>query len=242
MIADLKDSVVLVTGGGRGIGRAIALAFAGRGAKVAVAARTKAEIEETAQQVRNLGAPAVAVQADLTIEGQVRHLISQTERDLGPIDILVNNAGAAMFKPLLETTVADWEKLMAINARAVFLCCQAVLPGMRERRRGRIIIVASTAGKKGYAGQSAYCAAKHAVMGLAKVLALETHGQGIRVNVICPGGVDTQLVRQGRNDVDVSKYMHPDEIADAVVFLATQSGLAVIDELAIRRDGATPWA
>ena len=242
MTADLKDNVVLVTGGGRGIGRSIALAFAKLGAKVAVTARTKQEIDETARLVRDLGAASLAIPADITIESQARHVIVQTEQALGPIAILINNAGAAIFKPFLETTVSDWERLMAINARAVFLCCQAALPGMRRRGRGRIIIIASTAGKKGYAGQSAYCAAKHAVMGLAKVLALETHGQGIRVNVICPGGVDTRLVRDGRNDVDVSKYMRPDEIAAATVFLATQTGIAAIDELTLRRDEATPWA
>jgi NAD(P)-dependent dehydrogenase (short-subunit alcohol dehydrogenase family) len=131
---------------------------------------------------------------------------------------------------------------MAINARAVFFACKAVLPSMRRRKQGRIIIIASSAGKKGYVGQSAYCASKHAVIGLAKVLALETHGQGIRVHVICPGGVDTRLVRNGRTDVDVSEYMQPEEIAEAAVFLATQRGLAVVDELYIRREGATPWS
>ena len=242
MIADLKDNVVLVTGGGRGIGRSIALAFARLGARVAVTARTKREIDETAQLVRDFGATSLAIRADLTVEDQVRQMVAQTEQTLGPIDILINNAGAAIFKPFLETTVADWERLMAINARAVFLCCQSALPGMLRRRRGRIIIIASTAAKKGYAGQSAYCAAKHAAMGFAKVLALETHGKGIRVHVICPGGVDTRLVREGRDDVDASKYMHPDEIAEATVILATHSGMATIDELLIRRDEATPWA
>lgn len=242
MAIDLRDNVVLVTGGGRGIGRAIAEAFARLGCRVAVTARTKVEIEETAESCRRLGAKALAIQADLTVVEEVRRMVSQTETSLGPIDILVNNAGAAVFKPFLETTLEDWERLMAINARAAFLICQAVLPSMRRRGWGRIIIIASTAGKKGYVGQSAYCASKHAVIGLAKVLALETHGHGIRVHVICPGGVDTRLVREGRSDVDVSKYMRPEEIAEAAVFLATQGGLAAVDELVIRREGATPWA
>ncbi len=242
MAVDLKDKVVLVTGGGRGIGREIGLAFAAEGAKVAVTARTGREIEETAELVRKRGGTALALRADLTDEGDVRELVARTERELGPIDILVNNAGAAIFKPFLETTLEDWDRLMAINARAVFACCRAVLPGMIRRKAGRIIIIASTAGKKGYEGQTAYCASKHAAMGFAKVLALETHGKGIRVHVICPGGVDTRLVREGRNDVDASQYMHPAEIAEAAVFLAKQGGLATIDELLIRREGATPWA
>jgi 3-oxoacyl-[acyl-carrier protein] reductase len=242
MVEKLKDKVVLVTGGGRGIGRAIALVFARCGAKVAVAARTKVEIEETVQLVKSAGGTGVAIQADVTNEGQIQRMVLRAEKALGPIDIFIANAGIFVHKPLLETTVEDWERVMATNARSVFLCCQAVLPGMRRRGRGRIIIIASSASKKGYTGQSAYCAAKHAVLGLAKVLALETHGQGIRVNAICPGGVNTRLIREGRQDVDPNTYMRPEEVAEAAVFLATQTGMAVVDELVIRREGAAPWS
>jgi 3-oxoacyl-[acyl-carrier protein] reductase len=242
MADKLRDKVVLVTGGGRGIGRAIALAFARCGARVAVTARTKAEIDETVGLIKGAGGAGVAIRADVTAPEQIKQMVSRTEKALGPIDILIANAGVFVHKPILEITLKDWERVMATNARSVFLCCQAVLPGMRRRGRGRIIIIASSASKKGYTGQSAYCAAKHAVLGLAKVLALETHGQGIRVNTICPGGVNTRLIREGRQDVDPNTYMRPEEVAEAAVFLAMQTGMAVVDELAIRREGATPWS
>jgi len=238
----LRDKVALITGGGRGIGRAIALRFAAEGAKVAVAARTLAEVQAVADEiVRFSEAPALAIQADVTSQKDVHKMVVMAESDLGPIDVLVNNAGAAIFKPLMETTVEEWDRLMSVNLKATFLCSKAVLKGMMERRRGRIIIVASSAGKKGYMGQSAYCAAKHGQVGFSKVLALEAQKYGVRVNVICPGGVDTRLVREGRDDVDLSRYMRPEEIAEIAVFLAKQEGIASIDEITVRRTEAQPW-
>ncbi|MEW6358659.1 MAG: SDR family oxidoreductase [Planctomycetota bacterium] len=238
----IKDQIVVVTGGGRGIGRAIVVAFAKQGARLAVCARTKSEIEAAAAKARSLGAEAVAVPLDLTNESSVNKMVRTVEEKLGPIDILINNAGVALFKPFLDTTPEEWDQLMDINAKGIFLCCRAVLPGMMKRRRGRIINVSSSAGKKGYPEQSAYCASKHAVQGLSKVLALETQGHGIRIHVICPGGVDTELVRQGRDDVDLSKYMRPEEIAEIAVFLASQDSTAMVDEITVRRLEAGPWS
>lgn len=237
----LKNKVVVVTGAGRGIGRAIVLGFAGQSAKTAACARTKAEIDEAAAEARKLGTEAVAVTLDVTCESSVNDMVRSVEGQLGPIDILINNAGVALFKPFLETTTEEWDRMMDINAKGVFLCCRAVLPGMMARKSGRIINISSSAGKKGYPEQSAYCASKHAVMGLSKVLALETRKHGIRVHVICPGGVDTDLVRSGRDDVDITKYMRPEEIADIAVFLARQESIAMIDEVTVRRIEAGPW-
>jgi len=237
----LNDKVVIVTGAGRGIGRAIVTAFAKEGAKVAACARTQSEIDEAAAEARSLGAEAAAVPVDVTDEAGTKRMVASVEEQLGPVDILINNAGVAQFKPFLETTGEEWDRLMDVNAKGIFLCCQAVLPGMMARRSGRIINVSSSAGQKGYPEQSAYCASKHAVMGLSKVLALETRNSGIRIHVICPGGVDTELVRKGRDDVDLSKYMRPEEIADVAVFLARQEGIAMIDEVTVRRAEAGPW-
>ncbi|NOZ21794.1 MAG: SDR family oxidoreductase [Planctomycetes bacterium] len=238
----LKDKVVVVTGGGRGIGRAIVVAFAEQGATLAVCARTMTEIEEVAAEARKLGVEAIAVPLDVTDESSASNMVQTVEDQLGPIDILINNAGVALFKPFLETTAEEWDRMMDINAKGVFLCCRAVLPGMIQRKYGRIINVSSSAGKKGYPEQSAYCASKHAIQGLSKVLALETQKHGIRIHVICPGGVDTELVRQGRDDVDLSKYMRPEEIADVAVFLASQDATAMIDEITVRRIEAGPWS
>jgi 3-oxoacyl-[acyl-carrier protein] reductase len=238
----LRDKVVLITGGGRGIGRAIALRFAAEGAKVAVAARTLAEVQSVAEEITRFSdTPALAIQADVTVQKDVYKMVAHTESDLGPLDVLVNNAGAAIFKPLMDTTVEEWDRLMNINLKATFLCSKAALKGMIERRRGRIINVASAAGLKGYPEQAAYCASKHGAVGFSKVLALEMQKYGIRVNVICPGGVDTQLVREGRDDVDLSKYMRPEEIAEVAVFLAKQEGIATVDEIVVRRTEARPW-
>ena len=234
----LEDKTTIVTGAGRGIGEAIAKAFAAEGAKVCCVARTKEQVERVADEI---GACAIAVSCDVTEPDQVQAMAAECEAKLGPTDILVNNAGAAIFRPLEETSLEDWERLFAVNATGLFLCSKAVLDGMKARRSGHILTVSSQAGRKGYPHQSAYCAAKHAVMGFCKVLALEVQPFGIRVSTLCPGGVDTELVRQGRDDVDLSKYMRPEEIADAALFLAGQEGIAQIDELCVRRLEATPW-
>ncbi len=237
----LKDQVCIVTGAGRGIGEAIAKAFAAEGAKVCCAARSRNEIERVAGEIQAAGGQAIAVACDVTDSAQVEAMARETEERLGPVDVLVNNAGAAVFKPLEETTLEDWMRLHAVNATGAFLCSKAVMTGMKKRRRGHIIMISSQAGRKGYPGQSAYCAAKHAVMGLTKVLALELQPFDIRVTAICPGGVDTELVRRGRDDVDLSEYMRPEEIAETAVFIASRQGIAQIDEITVRRMKAAPW-
>ena len=237
----LNGKTAIVTGGGRGIGSAIAKAFAREGAEVCVTARSAEQIERVADEIRAAGGTAAPIVCDVTDEDAVTKMVAEAEAALGPTDILVNNAGAALFTPIENTTLDEWNRLFAVNASGLFLCSKAVMPGMKERRRGQIIAVTSTAGRKGYPEQSAYCTAKHAAMGFCKVLALELQPFNVRVNTICPGGVDTELVRKGRDDVDLSRYMRPEEIADAAVFLASQQGIAQIDELCVRRVEATPW-
>ena len=239
-VAGLTGNVALVTGAGRGIGRAIALRLARAGAAVAVLARTASEVEETARQAIEMGGRALPLTADVSHEGAVQDAVGRCEQELGEVDILVNNAGVFHHAPIEETPVEVWHRLMDVNLLGTVLCVRAVLPGMRRRNRGRIINIASSAGRKGYPRQSAYCASKHAQIGFTRVLAEELHGTGIRVHVVNPGGVDTRLVRDHRDDVDVSEYMQPEEIAEAVTFLATQGGMATIDELNIRRAAARP--
>ena len=237
----LRDKVCIITGAGRGIGECIAKAYAAEGAKVCAAARTQDQVGRVAGEIQTAGGAAIAVACDVTQPDQVEAMVGECEAKLGPVDTLVNNAGAAIFMPLEETSLEDWRRLHAVNATGVFLCSKAVMAGMKARRSGHIITVASQAGRKGYHGQSAYCSAKHAVMGLCKVLALELQPFNVRVSTLCPGGVDTELVRRGRHDVDLSKYMRPEEVADAAVFLAKQEGIAQIDEITVRRMEATPW-
>jgi len=237
----LKGRVALVTGGGRGIGRATALALAREGAAVAVAARSADQLEETARLVHEHGGSALAVPADITQRDQVRRMVETSAKELGPIDILVNNAGVARFAAVVDAKPEDWQRMFEVNLLGAMLCAQAVLPSMLERRRGWIINISSSAGIKGYVNQSGYCASKHGLVGFAKALALEAQPYGVRVHTICPGAVDTDMARAHRDIDDPADWMQPQEIAQTVVFLASFEGVAMIDNVIVRRYKATPW-
>jgi 3-oxoacyl-[acyl-carrier protein] reductase len=239
-MAALNDQVALVTGAGRGIGRAIALALAEAGCHVAAVARTQAEIDGTASEVRALGRRAVAVTGDVALESDVARAVETTVRELGPIDILVNDAGFLVIKPIVETSVEEFDRTMAVNLRGLFLCVRAVVPGMIARHRGTIINIASTSSKRWYRGQGPYCAAKHGVLGFTKVLAEEMREHGIRVSAICPGGVNTRLVQEQRDDIVAEEWMDPEDIGRLAVFLASLPPKAAIDEVVIRRFASSP--
>jgi len=226
---------VVVTGAGRGIGRATALAFAREGADVVLVARTGSQIEECAAEVRKLGRLALPIVCDVAGEDDVEQMVDQAERELGPIDTLINNAGIGRFAPITELKLEDWNAMMAVNATSVFLCSRAVLRRMIPRKRGWIINISSSSGLKPYRQQAGYCASKHAVMGFTKCLALECQPHGIRVSAVCPGGVDTKFSRDLRNDVDFTKWMKPEEIAQVVLFLASLDSIASVDQVVVRR-------
>ena len=236
----LSESVALVTGAGRGIGREIALRLARDGAKVAAVARTTSELESVASDATGAGS-VHPFPADISLAGNIESVVKAIRKKLGPVDILVNNAGMFLDKPILDTSVEEWRRIFEVNAVAPFLLVRAVLPEMIQRGAGRIINVCSTASHKGYLHQSAYVASKHALLGFTRTLAGETRGTGIRVHAVSPGGVNTKLVA-GRKDVDISQYMDPAEIAEAVVFLARMNGTAAVDELVIRRNGSMPFS
>lgn len=267
-VAMLANKVVLVTGAGRGIGRAIAIAFAREGCKVACVSRTLAQVEETAELARGEGselpdrivgptnAPdpstllragrsvgptrAIALEGDVASEESVADFVAEATRQLGEIDILINNAGAFALSSVAETTIEDWDHIMGVNARGVFLCAKAVLPAMIARQDGCIINIASMAALKPYPNQSAYCASKHAVLGFSKVLADEMREHNVRVTAICPGGVDTDMVRAQRPDWEPEMLMAPEDVAGAAVFVAKLSPRAAIDVLPMRRWAASP--
>jgi len=236
----LDNKTALVTGGGRGIGRAIALALAAAGCDVAVASRTVGEIKSVVSEIEKTGQRGLAVRTDLSKPVEVVQMIEKTLGELGHIDILISNAGIAIFKPLLDLTVEDWDKTMNINLRGAFLCAQKVAEVMIKQRSGTIITICSSASKKAYPNQAAYVASKHGLLGLSKGLNLELKPYGIKVHAICPGGVNTQLTAEARPETDISVWMQPEDIAHVVMMLLTQHEGATIDEIYIRRYDASP--
>lgn len=238
----LTEKVALVTGAGRGIGRSIALSLARHGARVALTARTEAELKAVQAEIEAFGGKAACLPADVSVEAEVMALVRHTVGRWGRLDILINNAGLVMGKPLVESTTAEWDQIMAVNARAPFILCREAIPYLRQQEVSFIINIASVVATKGYINQSVYGASKHALLGLTKALAREVQQDGIRVHAINPGGVDTDQLGLTRPDLDRSVLMRPEEIADIVLFLVTRPGNAVIDEINVRRAASTPWA
>jgi NAD(P)-dependent dehydrogenase (short-subunit alcohol dehydrogenase family) len=223
---NLKGKVAIVTGGGRGIGRAVALTLAREGADVVVAARTEAEINEVADEIRRSGAKSLAIRTDVSAEEDVKNLVSKTLQTFGKVDILVNNAGVGHPVSLTwDIDVEEWDRIMSVNLTSVFLCSKAVLKGMIERNYGKIINISSIGGRTGKSGRGPYRAAKAAVINFTETLADEVKEHGISVNTICPSGVDTYFQRS--LGADTSMMMSPDDIAKVVAFLASDDSKCV---------------
>lgn len=191
----LNGKTALVTGGGRGIGQGIAIALAEAGADVAIADLDIAIAEETASRVESLGRRSIALQVDVSSPDSVRQLIQKVLEHLGQLDIAVNNAGIIGIHSIEELSAEEWDRVMAVNARGVFLCTQAEVAVMRPRRYGRIINVASIAGKVGFPDLSHYSASKFAVIGFTNAVAKEVAAEGVTVNALCPGVVGTGMWR-----------------------------------------------
>ena len=238
---NLCGQVAAVTGASRGIGRAIVLALAAEGATVAALARTEEALRAVCQEIVAAGGQAEPFALDVSSEEQVKGAIAQLHRRYGRLDILVNCAGIGVFCPLLEVSMEDWDRVMAVNARGPFLMCREAIPLMAARGGGCIVNISSVVGLKGYVRQGAYVASKHALMGMTKVLAQEVQPLGIRVHALCPGGVDTDMIGDARPDLDRSQLIRPEEIASLVLWLVQQRGNAVIDELHVRRASGPPW-
>lgn len=237
----LAGKVAIVTGASRGIGRTIAVALGAEGATVVLSGRSESDLKATAEQVTGAGGVPEVVPAELADEASIRNLVQTTNDRCGRLDILVNNAGITHSAPLAETQTEDLDQCWAINARAPFILCREALPLLRQAERAHIVNIASVVAVKGYPLQSAYTASKHALRGMSMSLAEELRGSSVRVHVICPGGVDTELVSRVRPDIDKADLIGPDELAELVVYLVTHKGNAVLDELHVRRVTAAPW-
>jgi NAD(P)-dependent dehydrogenase (short-subunit alcohol dehydrogenase family) len=241
MAKRLASKAAIVTGASRGIGRAISIALAGEGASVILAARSAEKLNETARLVKEAGGEREVVVTELRDEDSIRNLVKTATEKLGRLDILVNNAGVTHSEKFEETATADWEKCMLVNARAPFILCREALPLLRKAEAGYIVNISSVVGVKGYPLQSAYISSKHALRGMTISLAEELRGSNVRVHLICPGGVDTDMVGNVRPDINKDELMKPEEIAELVVYLVTHKGNAVLDELHVRRATAAPW-
>lgn len=243
----LEGLHAVVTGGGSGIGAAVAQALIADGARVTLMGRRLDRLQAQRDRMDVDGGPAVALQVcDVGDEASVRAAFAAAADDSGPIDLLINNAGQVETAPFAKTSLETWQRLINVNLTGSFLCSREVLPGMTERRFGRIVNVASTAALKGYAYVAAYCAAKHGVLGMTRALALETARKGVTVNAVCPGYTETDIVA-GAIDTIVAKtgrsaeaaraelaavnpqgrLIDPVEVAAAVVWLARRDSGAI---------------
>ena len=230
--ASLSGKVALVTGGNRGIGKAIALQLAALGADLAICGRDDSALRAAAEDLRASGARVHSQKADVTQSSDVTGLIQQTEAALGPISILVNNAGMGLFGPLHEKTEADWDTLMNTNLKSMFLVSRAVIPGMIQRSSGDIVNISSLAGKNTFAGGALYCASKWGVQGLSGCLAEDLRAHGIRVSTVCPGSVFTDF--SGRGPKDPRKVLTAADVAHAVAMIVTQGPQSFISEVHLR--------
>jgi len=225
----LEGKVALVTGAGRGIGKAIAERLAAEGAKVAVADIDPATATATAVDI---GRGAIAVTMDVTDAASVRDAVAETAKRLGPIDVLVNNAGWDKIEPFVKSQEETWDRVIAINLKGPIRCARAVLDSMIERRSGKIVSIGSDAGRVGSTGEAVYSAAKAGVIGFGRTLAREVARYGINVNVVCPGPTNTPLLQEtiGGNEklmaslkqaIPLGRAGEPDDLAAAVAFLAS---------------------
>lgn len=246
----LQDKTAVITGGGYGIGRVIALTYAKAGANVVLAARSVARLEETKAEVEALGRRALAVRTDVTQEADVQGLAEQALAHFGQVDVLVNNSGiGGPVAPLWEVEPAKWEQTFDVNVKGAYLCCRAFLPSMTERQTGSIIMIGSMTGKRPLLNRTAYCASKTALIGLVRALAWDVAPYNIRVNLVSPGAVDGERIRWGirslatAHDVTIEeaedlftrdspfkRLVTPEEVANTALFLASEMATGVTGE------------
>lgn len=234
MPGTLAGQVAIVTGAGRGIGRAVALALAAEGAAVALAARTRQQLAEVAAAIHEGGTGrALAVPTDVTQDSAVEALVEQVVGEWGRLDLLVTAAGVASFGPVAGAKPTDWDAMLAVNLRAVMVCCRAALGPMLRQRRGTIVTVASVAATRPIPGCAAYAATKAGVVAWSRVLAEEVRRDGVRVGVVAPGAVDTPLWDQVPGAPPRDRMLRPEDVARLVVAMAALPPHATLEEVTL---------
>lgn len=228
----LENKVAVVTGGGRGIGRAIAIRLAELGASIGICGRDTQKLREATDVVQGLAAQAFWQAADVTQSDDVERFVSAVEGKLGPIGILVNNAGIGLFGPAHEKSEKEWDRVLNTNLKSVFLFSRAVVPSMIRQGGGDIINISSLAGRNTFAGGGLYCASKWGVQGLSGCMAEDLRDHGIRVSVISPGSVATEF--SGRGPKDPAKSLRAEDVAHAVEAVVTQRPGSFLSEIQVR--------
>ncbi|MEK6570772.1 MAG: SDR family NAD(P)-dependent oxidoreductase [Bacteroidota bacterium] len=231
MTIDLRDKVVIITGAGRGIGRAIALGFAKEHARLVLASRSRSELERLRDEVKQGGVEAIAIPTDVTAEDQVKNLIESAHRSYGRIDVLVNNAGIGIYSKVVEMKTEDFRGMFDLNVTGVFFCTRAVLPFMMKQNDGVIVNIASLAGRNAFIGGAGYCATKWALIGFARSLMLEVREHNIRVITICPGSVDTSFSHSTKGKANI---LLAEDIAETVLAALRMPSRAMVSEIDIR--------
>lgn len=238
---EIRGTVALITGASGGIGRAIALKLASLGMNLALCGRRKDKLAEVSEET---GRPQdmLLITGDLTDEAHLAECVRMTVERFGKLDVLVNNAGMALNCPFEETSTDAFDQIMTINARTPFLLCRLALPELRKSARATIINIGSVVAHDGYAEQAAYTASKHALLGMTKALAKEVWRDGIRVHMISPGGVATDMIRIARPDLVDCGMITPEEVAEAAAWLiCLRTSNAVVDEIRMHRPGKEPF-
>lgn len=231
----------LVTGGSRGIGHAIAHVLAEAGYDIAITGRNAEQLHEAAAALAAHGVSCYPIVTDLAQADAPEQVVRDAVEALGGIDVLVNCAGLSISGGFEEATVEDWNRIFAVNARAPFFICREALPYLKQSSRPIVINIASVVGFKGYAHQSVYASSKHALTGFTKVFAKEVQPLGIRVHLISPGGVATEMVTRMRPDIDTSELIQPEEIANIVRYILSCHGNGTVDQFYIRRFSGLPF-
>ena len=228
-----EGQVTVVTGASTGVGLAVAKRFAQSGSHIVLAARTADDLRDAQAEVQELGADVLAVPTDVSDREQCFALIEQTMERFGRVDVLVNNAGIGLYKPVEDVLPEDLDRTLAVNFRGAMYCAQAAYNQMRERGSGHIINVASIAGKTGLPGESAYNASKFAMVGFGQSLKKEAIHHGVRVDNVCPGGIDTPFWEKVPNPPDTSNFLTANDVAGLVVYVASTSERMVFDDITV---------